>query len=109
MADGRICDHPDDDQLGAFGPQLGAESFQGVLVVNFLRKGSIDQDDVVVFQRFHADVHDGFVFKITDIFFKKTGAAVDFFSGGYEYPVGQGNQSVFVKINDVFQVFGKLF
>ena len=84
MADFRIGDHPDNDQLGAFCTELGAETFQRLLIMYFFGKWGIDQNNIVVFQCFYTDIYNGFILIIPDIFFKEVGTAVDFFSCSYK-------------------------
>ncbi len=88
MADLRAGNDPDNDQLCVLLAELGAEPLHRLFAVDFSGKWGVDQDDIIIFQRFRPDIHDGFILIIADIFFEEFGASVDLLPGRDENTVG---------------------
>ena len=103
VADLRVGIDPDDHELGLLFGQLFAQGGNVGVVADLLRKGGVDQHDIVVQQRFHRQVQDDLIFKVADILFKKDAAAVIRLVSHRKDLLGQRDQRVLVQIHDMLE------
>ena len=109
MADFGISHDPDNNKFCSFVTELGAKTLQSFFVVDFFGERGVDQYNIIVFQRFNANVNNSFIFIVPDILFEELRTSVYRLVCGRKYPVGQRDQGIFVKIDNMFQIFCKLF
>ena len=108
MAHFGVSIYPNHNQLRLLLFQLGTQGGNIVKVTDLLRKGGVNQHNIIVLQRFHSKVQNHTIFQVTDIFFKKDAAAVIRLVRHRKDLLGQRDQGILIQIDNVVQRFCQL-
>ena len=100
--------YPNHNQLRLLLFQLGTQGGNIIKVTDLLRKGGVNQHNIIVLQRFHSKVQNHTIFQVTDIFFKKDAAAVIRLVRHRKDLLGQRDQGILIQIDNVVQRFCQL-